>query len=790
MAWLTRAAFWAVVAAVGALAACLLVVYIPWIDRPFPGFTVQSDCTVESQLPAHWTGTQAGLHALDRIDRVQGQTVTSGAMLDRIVKGLPVGTPLTYDLERFYPNGRHEPLTKTVATQRYAWADWVSFTFDYWLTGILFLVLGVCVSLLRPGSATARAHFGLCIAVGLMYLTIFDVHATYHMSSPWLYVPGRTAVGFFGAELAVRFFDLVLPERMLGFQAANLLLWLAINGFCLAYYPTDEWRWLTHFLPNLYAAIGLLYILGATIWVALLRTSTELQRAHARVIFWGGALTLVPGLAMLLPPLVGAAVPVYDLVPLSGLILPLTIAYAIVRHRLFEIDLFIQRTVTYAVLATCLTAVYLLILNIVSLVVGGQTPIGHFVTTVVVAWTYAQGRDRLRAWLDATFFRTTYRFDEVMASFVTASRDALASTALDAAFVNHVDVALAPSALALYQRDGDLTASLGEAAAQPSLPLPPPEVPAIARDPIDLGGLRAALVLPIRTRDATIGMALVGAKKSGLGYTVGDRRLLVALTDQLALCRELLERHEKAHQLHLQVEALARSQAMQVQFLNLVSHELRTPLAVVFGAVDLVAHATPADNAAAHLALRQIRASAGELLYLVNDLLDAGQLQAGTFRLAPRPFAFVDVLDDTLAELTPQADLKLQALVGDVAAALPTVEGDRQRLKQVVRNLVGNAVRYTDEGGSIAVRVAASGDRLRCEVADTGPGIADDQLPRLFQRFGVLDPVDASRPDGVGLGLFIAKALVEAHGGEIGVLSQVGVGSTFFFEVPFAAIDK
>jgi signal transduction histidine kinase len=226
--------------------------------------------------------------------------------------------------------------------------------------------------------------------------------------------------------------------------------------------------------------------------------------------------------------------------------------------------------------------------------------------------------------------------------------------------------------------------------------------------------------------------------------------------------------------------AMAReSERLKEQFLNMVSHELRTPISIISSSVALM-HTEPGRQALdEHLG--KLERAARKLRNLVGDLLEASQLQAGTFVLRPGPCNLALVIDDAVDGLRHVAAANQQVFELDLAPDTD-VMGDDRRLQQVVTNLLTNALAVTAPGGTATVRARRVGDRVRCEVVDTGPGVAPEERERLFQPFG---RTDASRAKpGIGLGLYICRSLIEAHGGTIGVVGCAGPGSTFWFEVP------
>ncbi len=234
-----------------------------------------------------------------------------------------------------------------------------------------------------------------------------------------------------------------------------------------------------------------------------------------------------------------------------------------------------------------------------------------------------------------------------------------------------------------------------------------------------------------------------------------------------------------------EILALKEADALKDQFLSIISHELRTPINGItgFGSIldDEIAGPLNEDQ---HHYLQKMLQSADTLLSLIDDLLDMSRIEAGKFQLSPCTLTFHEVVEPLMEPLGILARQKNLTLINEVPIDAPELVADPQRLRQVLTNLIQNAIKFTPEGGAIRVRCQVAGSHLRCDVSDSGVGIAQADLPKLFQRFSQLDMSSTRKVGGAGLGLSICKALVEAHGGTIGVDSTVGKGSTFWFSLP------
>lgn len=253
------------------------------------------------------------------------------------------------------------------------------------------------------------------------------------------------------------------------------------------------------------------------------------------------------------------------------------------------------------------------------------------------------------------------------------------------------------------------------------------------------------------------------------------------------LAAHVAERTREAQDAQAQAE---RASAAKSEFLAMMSHEIRTPLSSVIGYTELLAELTPARTSQATY-VERIASSGAALLTLVDDILNFSRIEAGQVDLRPEPFALAALLDNAVSIVRPTACAKaLELGVETDVAADAFVNGDQHRLRQVLLNLLNNAIKFTASGHvmlSLRQLEGADGEpRLRFAVSDTGIGIAAEQQDRLFERFFQVASGGGREHGGSGLGLAICKRLIELMGGEIGVTSRLGVGSTFWFEIVLA----
>ncbi len=293
-------------------------------------------------------------------------------------------------------------------------------------------------------------------------------------------------------------------------------------------------------------------------------------------------------------------------------------------------------------------------------------------------------------------------------------------------------------------------------------------------------GVRAMLMVPLLVGGIAVGAFFLDSLTPG-AYTDRDIELVDPVAQQLSLAidntRLFQEAEAKGHQLEV-------ANSHKSQFLAHVSHELRTPLNAILGYTELIL-----DNVYGELpekvrsTLLRVDKNGRHLLDLINDVLDLSKIEAGLLKLSQGNYSMNEVVQTAVAVIEPLAAEKHLALKVDVPPGLPRAFGDERRTTQILLNLLGNAIKFTD-AGEVNLKVAATDGVFNVSVTDTGPGIAEAEQTNIFEEFRQVEDATVPRKGGTGLGLAISKRLIEMQGGQIGVRSSPGKGSSFWFTVP------
>jgi signal transduction histidine kinase len=293
-------------------------------------------------------------------------------------------------------------------------------------------------------------------------------------------------------------------------------------------------------------------------------------------------------------------------------------------------------------------------------------------------------------------------------------------------------------------------------------------------------GFRARMVAPLLRGENIVGLLVVRRRTPG-EFAKNTVELITTFAAQSALA---IQNARLFHEIEDKSRQLEEASQHKSQFLANMSHELRTPLNAILGYTELMADGAYGEPSEKMLGiLKRLEANGRHLLGLINDVLDLSKIEAGQLVLELSDYSVQDIAQTVRSTLEPLAADKKLGFKVEMAPQLPPGRGDGRRLTQVLINLVGNAIKFTD-AGEIAIKAEANNDSFYVSVRDTGPGISAADQAKLFQEFQQADNAITRKKGGTGLGLAISKRIIEMHGGRIWVESQTGHGSTFTFTLP------
>jgi signal transduction histidine kinase len=305
----------------------------------------------------------------------------------------------------------------------------------------------------------------------------------------------------------------------------------------------------------------------------------------------------------------------------------------------------------------------------------------------------------------------------------------------------------------------------------------PPQAPPVTDQAVRMGTPvvePSLLSVPLRIRGSVIGAVTCAIVQSGRAYGEGDLRFAEAIAERTALAIENARAHADARE----------ANRLKDDFLATLSHELRTPLNAILGYTRMLRTSSIAHERRG-AALEIVERNAAALAQIVNDVLDISRVVTGKLVVHVQPVVLPRLIDDAIATLLPAATAKGVQVRAHVAPDVQTIVADPDRMQQVLWNLLSNAVKFTPRGGQVSVNARQVDGQTDIVVTDTGEGIPREFLPHVFERFRQADTRMAGVRSGLGIGLAIARHIVEMHGGTIEAESAgAGKGSTFRIRLP------
>jgi signal transduction histidine kinase len=297
----------------------------------------------------------------------------------------------------------------------------------------------------------------------------------------------------------------------------------------------------------------------------------------------------------------------------------------------------------------------------------------------------------------------------------------------------------------------------------------------------ELDAIKATIIVPLKIEGKLTGILLVGEKLSGDIFDDEELEVLAVLANQVAISLENARLYEELSETNAELMQASR---LKSQFLASMSHELRTPLNSIIGFSKVLLNRFDGElTERQETYIRSVHNSGAHLLQLINGILDFSRIEAGKLEMLSEEIDLHELIDECIESSMPLARGKQMKVEKNMPLELPPLSGDRTKIKQILLNLLSNAIKFTGQG-RVLVSVVPEPDAIRVSVADTGIGIREDDLTRLFEPFQQLDNPVVRSAGGTGLGLAISKKFVELHGGRIWAESRENQGSTFHFTLP------
>ena len=499
----------------------------------------------------------------------------------------------------------------------------------------------------------------------------------------------------------------------------------------------------------------------------------------------------------------------------TNLIFVILCTVAILKYRLLDINIFIRKSLVYLVASTVVAIPYVGILFLIMRIIGIKT-ISWWIPTMMIIFLAIALRP-LYSWsqnlIDRLFYGNRYSYLRALEQFSHETRSITKLEELSSSLVKLTAAALGSSSVCLLlpTEDGNALsiasctgfdtsnlprpASIGQGALVKWLrshedimsfeelgTIPELNITNHEEMPI-INKKEDGLCVPIKIRENELGAILIlGDKLNNESYSSMDRQLLATLAGQMAINLENARLYQSEINTRKELE---RQNNTKTEFLNSITHELKTPLTAILSSSELLSDEESLTSSVRKRLSDNIRQSAYRMNRKVSELLDLARIGAGELTIAPEPIEIGPLITESVTQLDILFKNKVQTLILEIPGSLGKVNADKDRLEQVLSNLLSNANKFSPVGSAIFLRARQAGTRIIVEVEDSAPAVTDEEKKKLFTPYYRGEDVDErAQVPGLGLGLTISKRLIELHQGEIWVESKPERGNIFAFSLP------
>lgn len=582
-------------------------------------------------------------------------------------------------------------------------------------------------------------------------------------------------------------------------------------------------------LPLYYAVISYILLMCSSglylLRQAIRKSKNRFSRNQLTTIFFGLSSGIVIGVFtnIILPNILGSIAPA-RFAWISIVVWSVLLMYAVVKNKFLDIRLAAVRTAVYALSLLTLAITYYLLALIISETVLDNSvltePAG-IVLALILSFIFQPVKRFFDRWTNRLFYKDNYNVDD----FFSRLSKALSSTTdlrylLEKAAAEISNTLRSEQVIFIVYTSNGRHISVGTAkhATIPSMDVDAfSDISKNALGIIDLSILEEGssfkrlmmshhleLVMPLYRDKLLIGYLCLGPHRTS-GYSVRDVKVLTAIRDELVIAiqnstsvHEVKELNASLQQkiadatkeLRASNNQLQRLDKAKDEFVSMASHQLRTPLTSVKGYISMVLEgdAGKISDKQEHL-LSEAFISSERMVRLISDFLNVSRLQTGKFIIDKRPLNLAKVVEQELDSLSTNASSRGLKFSYKPPANFPVLSIDEDKIRQVIMNFADNAIYYSGESTEIKVTLAVEGESCKFTVKDTGIGVPHSEQAQLFSKFYRASNARKQRPDGTGVGLFLAKKVITAHGGEVIFESTEGKGSTFGFKLPLAELS-